>query len=268
VDDVPAVFESGAGKIIASGRSSEVREVQLGSGPGARTVFIKKYWVSQWTQLWKGMFRGTFFGRSKVRREFLNLARLRFWDFDAPVPVAYGEERVAGWLTRSFLISEGVPAATTLQVFIREHASTSPGQEERAWRRELIGNLAEYTRRLHQHRFVHHDYFWRNILLSGSGLRHFFLIDAHKGRRWFPGEQPWARARDLAALDAPAPVFFRRTERLRFLLLYLGKRRLDPRVKALVRRILRLAEPTRAKQVLRACAGGVTSFVYAGTGLG
>ena len=39
-----------------------------------------------------GALRGTFFGRSKARREFRNLWRLRRWGLDAPAPVAFGEE--------------------------------------------------------------------------------------------------------------------------------------------------------------------------------
>jgi len=104
---------------------------------------------------------------------------------------------------------------------------------------------------------VHHDYFWRNILLSGSGLTRFFLIDAHKGRCWFPWEEVRARARDLAALQAPAPRFFRRTEMMRFFLLYRNHSRLDTRDKELLRLTLRLAGPMREKQLRRALGGSV-----------
>lgn len=253
LDQVARVYELEAGKVVTRTSSTEVRQVDLGAGPDARTVFIKKYWVNRASQLWKGMFRGTFFGLSKARREFENLKRLRGWQLDAPTPVAYGEERAAGWLTRSFLISEAVPQVVPLHVFIRERtaASGALALSSGCWRRELIRNLAEYTRLMHERRFVHHDYFWRNILLSGADLGHFFLIDSHKGRSWYPGEEKRARAKDLATLDAPAPAFFRRTERLRFFLCYLGRARLDAPAKSLLRLTLRLAEPMREKQLRR-----------------
>ena len=123
-------------------------------------------------------------------------------------------------------------------------------------RRTLVENLAAYTRRLHERHFVHHDYFWRNILLTGRSLEHFFLIDAHKGRTWRTWEERRARARDLAALDAPAPHFFRRSERLRFFLLYRGRRTLDSADKALLRQTLRLAEPMRERQLRRVLGQG------------
>jgi tRNA A-37 threonylcarbamoyl transferase component Bud32 len=251
LDTVEGVYRLGSGQVVTHSGSTEVRRVDVGSGADTRTIFIKKYWITKPSQLWSGMFRGTFFGRSKARREYHNLARLRAWGLDAPEPVAYGEERLARWLMRSYLISHGVPQPVPLQVFIGSHLAALPPKEARASRRELVENLADYTRRLHEHRFVHHDYFWRNILISGHDLRRFHLIDAHKGRLWLPGEDPGARARDLAALDAPAAHYFRRSERLRFFLRYLGQPKLRARDKELLRQTLHLAAPMREKQLRR-----------------
>lgn len=259
--DLEAVYRCAAGDVYVESRSVEVRAVPIGAGlpigtgPASRQVFIKKYWVHRAAQLWSGMFRGTFFGVSKARQEFENLRRLREWQLDAPQPVAFGEERWAGWLLRSFLISEAVPSALPLHLYIRDHLPRLKPEEAHRQRAELITNLAAATRRMHAQRFVHHDYFWRNILLAGTDIRHFFVIDAHKGRRWYPGEAASACARDLAALDAPAPRYFRRSERLRFFLLYCGRRRLDCATKRLLRRALRLAEPLREKQLHRVLRG-------------
>jgi len=211
LDSVQAAYAVLAGETITRSGSSEVRRLELSDGRERRVVFLKKYWANNFRQAWKGALRGAFFGRSKVRREFENLARLRAWGL-------------------------------------------SP-EEQRRQRRELIESLARMVRRLHAHGFVHHDLFWRNILLSGRKLDRFYLIDAHKGRRWFPLTGPLARARDLAALDAPAPGWFRRSERLRFLLRYLEKPRLDSAGRRLARRILRLAEPLRAKERRRVLEG-------------
>lgn len=255
---VEGVYRSAAGDIITQSGSTEVRRVVpgTGTGTGATALFIKKYWISRPQQLWSGMFRGTLFGCPKARREFQNLAMLRTMGLDAPEPVAYGEERKAGWLVRSYLISRGIPAPTPLHEYIRDYLPTLNGDLRSEARRTLVENLAAYTRRLHERHFVHHDYFWRNILLSGRSLEHFFLIDAHKGRRWNPWSDSKARTSDLAALDAPAPHFFRRSERLRFFLLYRGHRTLDDADKALLRQTLRLAEPMRERQLRRALGQG------------
>ncbi len=256
LDTVESVFQLAAGDVITHSGSTEVRRVVLTSVDGERTLFIKKYWVSRPAQLWSGMFRGTFFGCPKVRREFRNLEFLRAAGLDAPPAVAFGEERHAGWLSRSFLISESVADPTPLDAFICDVLPGLPKEEQRRVRRELIEKLARYTRRLHERRFVHHDYFWRNILLSGGSLEHFFLIDAHKGRAWRHGGENQARTSDLAALDSPAPHFFRRTERLRFFLLYRDHPRLNENDKALLRRALGLAMPMRVKQLRRVMAAG------------
>src|SRR5262245_47597338 len=98
LEDISAIYEFNGGKVVTRSRSSEVREVLLGTGAETRTIYIKKYWIERWEQLWKGMLRGVFLGTGKARREYENLQRLRDWNLDAPAPIAYGEERVAGWL--------------------------------------------------------------------------------------------------------------------------------------------------------------------------
>jgi tRNA A-37 threonylcarbamoyl transferase component Bud32 len=134
-----------------------------------------------------------------------------------------------------------------LDVFIRDRLPQLPG----GTRRELLQRLAEYVRRLHGHRFEHHDLYWRNIILQDGGLARFFLIDAHKGRQCSVATELAGRAQDLATLDAAAPRYFRRTERLGFLLRYLGRKKLLEEDKPFVRRILAVAGPMRQRQLNR-----------------
>jgi tRNA A-37 threonylcarbamoyl transferase component Bud32 len=251
LDSVEGVYALSGGTVIKGGRATELCRVELLEAERRRVLFVKKYRYLTSKERWSGFYRGTFLGISKVRREFENLARLRQWGLDAPAAVAYGEERRGHWLHRSFLISEGVRDPFSLDLFIRDCLPSLARDERRRLRTELIERLADYTRRMHEHRFVHHDYFWRNILLSGGALTHFFLIDSHKGRCWKPWLETRSRAKDLATLDAPAPGFFRRTERLRFFLRYRGHAKLAPDDKKLIRLVLRLAEPMRVTQVRR-----------------
>jgi tRNA A-37 threonylcarbamoyl transferase component Bud32 len=230
---------------------------QNGSMP-ASTWFVKEYMVTESHQLWSGFFRGTFLGTSKVRREFDNLARLRTWDLDAPAPVACAEQRRCGWLIHSWLLTEAVPQAVSLDLFIRDTLANRRDARSSSSikpRRELIDSLADSVRRLHAHRFVHGDLFWRNILLTQDAPGRYFLIDAHAGRVWHCRANHH-RARDLATLDAPAPSFFRRSERLRFFLRYLGHSRLSRADKALLARVLRYAAPQRERQLARLTRAG------------
>jgi hypothetical protein len=250
---VEAVYQLREGTILKAGAATELRRVEFSHEGQTRVLYIKKYWYPTSRLRWSGFYRGTFFGMSKVRREYENLARLRVWGLDAPAPVAYGEERRNRWLYRSYLISEGVPWPLPLDLFIRDVLPTMPAPERQRQQTELLQRLADYTRRMHEHRFVHHDYFWRNILLSGKSLSHFFLIDSHKGRCWHSWAEFDGWAKDLATLDSPAPWFFRRSERLRFFLRYREHRRLTTGDKDLVRLILRLAKPLRTSQLNRVC---------------
>lgn len=251
LETVAAVYDRKDGETVTRSGSTEVRRIQLGDGSETRTLFIKKYWISRNAQIWSGLFRGVFFGQSKARREFMNLGRLRKWGLDAPAPVAFGEERRAGCVVRSFLISEGVRDPMPLDRFIRDWLPAQSLGQQRALRRELINKLAAYTRRMHEHHFVHHDYFWRNIILSGPTLKQFNLIDAHKGRVWPAWSEQHSRAKDLAALDSAAPHFFRRTERLGFLHACLGRKKLTPQDKDFVRLVLKIATPMRERQLRR-----------------
>jgi hypothetical protein len=255
---VEAVYRLASGSAITQSGTTEVRRVVLSSAAGEQIVFIKKYWITHPRQLWSGMLRGNFLGCPKVRREYLNLEWLRATGLDAPAPVAFGEERRRGWLIRSYLISAGVPEPLPLHEYIRDRLPLLPPDRQKPVRQSLITRLADYTRHLHEHRFVHHDYFWRNILLSRESREHFYLIDAHKGRTWQPWNDQASRSADLAALDAPAPHFFRRSERLRFFLHYLGQPRLNAAAKKLLLRTLAKAEPMRERQLRRVFGKGRT----------
>src|SRR5438046_1917510 len=107
IDSVAAVYALDGGQVFTKSGTTEVR--RLGD------LFIKKYWVTRPNQILSGATRGALFGKSKVRREFENLAWLRAHGFDAPAPVAYGEERRAGCLVRSCLVSEAVEGSSVDQ---------------------------------------------------------------------------------------------------------------------------------------------------------
>jgi tRNA A-37 threonylcarbamoyl transferase component Bud32 len=220
----------------------------LRDGNERRIVYVKKYWFLRPSRLWKSMLRGTFLRRSKVKREYDFLLQLAQSGLEAAVPIAWGEQRIARWLLRSFLVTEGIPGPMPMDEFIAQTLPAMPDAERRRARRELLRTLAQSTRRFHDHGFVHHDLYWRNIILSEGGMDRFFIIDAPKGRRCRPWENLGCRAKDLATLDAPAPLFFRRTERLRFVLSYSGANRLTPATKQFIKMILRRAEPERERQ--------------------
>lgn len=252
LDTVAGVYRCTLGTVVAGSGTTETRQLELKGDSQSRPVYVKKYWYPTFWRRLRAVGRGTLMGSTKVRREYDNLLQLRAWGLDAPHPIAWGEERTVGWLSRSLLITESVPSPVPLHEYLSHVLPAIPLQARASKRRELIQNLARYTQRLHHHQFAHHDLFWRNIILSGASLEKFFLIDAHKGGCWKPNRERHDRAQDLACLDAAAPWFFQRSERLRFYLVYAAKTKLERSDKEFLRRVLDLADPMRPKQVRRA----------------
>ncbi|WP_300454420.1 lipopolysaccharide kinase InaA family protein [Accumulibacter sp.] len=249
LDTFDAAFGCAQGTVVRRSGSSEVRRVEVEVEGAPRVLFLKKSWVTRWAELRSRVFRGRLFGASPVRREFANLAWLHEWRLSEAAPVAFGEERRAGWLWRSFLMSTGVAEPMPVDAFIRDVLPRLGEAERQVRRGELLRQVARLVHAMHARRFTHGDLYWRNLVIAQQNLARISLIDVPRGRRHRREPGVRARAQDLAALDAPAPWFFRRTERLRFLLDYRQTRRLDAGGKALIRQVLELAAPMRRKQL-------------------
>ncbi|MDC0068706.1 lipopolysaccharide kinase InaA family protein [Gammaproteobacteria bacterium] len=240
------------GVLVESANGSEVWRVSVfDSGGVERVLYLKKYFVHNFKRLRSEFLKGAFFGRSKAKREFDNLERLRGFDIDVTSPVAFGEERSLGRLTRCFLMTEEVPESRNLDEVLMKELPAMPAKLAKSARQALIVRLAEATRKMHRNGFVHRGFFFRNILISGNRFNRIFVFDAPRGRKW-PG---WLLGRkpekDLATIDSAATVFFRQTERLRFYLKYYEIERLTPKHKLNIARILERAEPLRARQIRR-----------------
>ena len=211
-------------------RKMTVQRITIPARDGDMDAFFKLYHHRE--SGWSFWMRA-----SKARREFHNYAAFERLGLPAADRIACGEERNAfGILQRAFIITRAVPDATELDDYFQ---SKPPSAE----RRHILRELAGIVRRLHSAHFYYCDLVWRNILVSNpprvtpakgsdAGPR-LFLIDCPRG-----GFARFGRARkqlrDLASLDKTAAHLCSRTERLRFLLAYLGQRRLDDEGRALV----------------------------------
>jgi hypothetical protein len=195
----------------ASGRS-RVSEVRVPHAGATAHLFIKTY---HYPGLWRIR---TFFIPARVRREYENLLGLSKLGMRVPRPVAYGESRWFGFLTRSFLATEAIENAIDLRELA---AGTSkapfplPGRRER---RELISAFAHALRRCHDAEWFLHTAFFKNLLLSrGPSGYVLWVIDVPFARIWrnrlMPGQ---AKVRDFACLAKGAVKLLTRAERMRF----------------------------------------------------
>jgi tRNA A-37 threonylcarbamoyl transferase component Bud32 len=203
-----------------------VKRVQVPAPEGGIDAFFKLYHHQQ--SGWAFWFRP-----SKARCEFENYAVFERLGIPSAERIACGEERnLFGLLRRAFILTREVPQATELDKFIK----TNPPL---AQRRRLARELAGLARRLHEAGFYHGDFVWRNVLVSleQPDAPRLFLIDCPRGFLARP-ERERERLRDLASLDKAAVKLSSRSERLRFLLAYLGKEKLDEEARALAQACL------------------------------
>ena len=206
-------------------RKMTVQRVTVPTPDGGVDAFFKLYHLR--ASGWRFWMRA-----SKARCEFQNYQTFARLGVPAAESIACGEERGRwGQLLRAFIITRTVPEACELDDFFQ--SGPPPAQRDQI-RREL----AEAVRRLHAARFYYYDLVWRNILVSrvGGGAK-LFLIDCPRGGTAWLGRGR-KQLRDLASLDKSASRFCSRTERLRFLLGYLGKSRPDAESRALARACL------------------------------
>jgi hypothetical protein len=77
------------GVLVESANGSEVWRISITDSAGVeRVLYLKKYLIYNSRRLRSEFLKGAFFGRSKARREFGNLERLRGFEIDVTAPVA------------------------------------------------------------------------------------------------------------------------------------------------------------------------------------
>lgn len=150
--------------------------------------------------------------------------------------VAHGIEKKNFRTQRGALITANVENTRNL----KETAETSHELfRNRSWRRSIINQLADITRRLHSQKFCHNDFQWRNILISQD--RHspqIFLIDCPFGRNFSWPFLNYRKIKDLGSLDEQASIHLSRTDRLRFYKRYQDIERLGKADKKIIRAML------------------------------
>ena len=206
------------------------KQVQLSDG-SSLPVFYKQYEFarSSWRYLWRA---------SKARCEFQSYGVFEQFGIPCAERIACGEQRDwLGRLCRAFIVTKALPNAGNLVEFVQKFCPGRATAELRRMRARLLDQLAVLTRRMHLAKFFHHDLVWRNILVEfAPNEPKLWFIDCPRGQfdRWSP-LQHRRRLKDLGSLDKSAAKYCSWTERLRFVKLYLGKKRLDAATKQLVR---------------------------------
>lgn len=163
-------------------------------------------------------------GEPTFAAEMRNLLALRQAQVPTLEPVYYAQRKVDGkW--RAMLVTRELVGFTPLHEWVQRWQE-SGWYTTRGLRQRVIDHGAPLLRRMHRTGHVHNALHPKHVFLAidDAGMVQMRLIDLEKMRR-----QPWvARAalRDLDSLNRRSRGWSR-TDRLRFLLRYLGQPRLD-----------------------------------------
>jgi heptose I phosphotransferase len=217
-------------------------ELENGGAPAA--VFVKRYGRTPLgTQL--DRMRRQAATRSRAWWEYRQSERLAAARIPVPPAVGFVEEMRGTFERRSAVLLAEVSGDGFDRVWARACAQNAPVTRDLA-RLDLTMRLGRFIAAFHGTGFCHRDLYLCHVFadLDPSGARppEFHLIDLARTFR-----PRWRRTRwiikDLSQLDASArQIGATRSDRLRFLLAYLGLQRGAPRARWYVRRIVRKSD--------------------------
>ena len=180
------------------GRSTARVHFHTGEGPLA--VYLKRHYRLPWRSRLAALVHPG--GRhSPAKAEWANLERARALGIDVPEVVAAGE-RIGPWgELQSFLMVAELTGCLPLHEAIPLLAARLDRDSFGRLKRELIGEMAEITARLHQARVFHKDLYLCHFYLDMGepGRCRLSLIDLHRlAEHRLTGA--WWRWKDLGQL--------------------------------------------------------------------
>lgn len=198
-------------------RAKEGRRT-IGFRRGGRDFFIKQHRGIGWGAILRELveLRKPVLG---ARDEYVALAALARAGIGAPVPVAFGQRGQDPATLQSFVVTQSLGDAVTLEDLTLDWRAAPPALREK-WR--LIGATGEIARRMHGIGLNHRDFYLCHILQDRAGDR-FYLLDLHRAQIRTAVPRRWL-VKDLAGLLMSAlEIGLTRRDRLRFVQAYTGK---------------------------------------------
>lgn len=175
--------------------------------------------------------------KSKARREWENLQRFKAWGLPVAEVVACGEESRWSRPRRGALVTAEIENSKDL-AWLADH--DSPLLQQPQWVNNVSRQVAEASAVMHQHSFAHNDWKWRNILVSGSEQDpRICMIDCPAGTFWWGPFFEYRRIKDIACLDKIARRTLTIKQRIRFYQQYQSVKKLTPKHRRDIAKILR-----------------------------
>ncbi len=153
--------------------------------------------------------------------EFEQTSYLAEAGINTPKIVSFGQEWGIFFEKRSFIITEKVPNAESLERRLPSFFNGSAQRENLKSRRNFIKGLAGFVKKLHETGYRHRDLYFSHIFYSDNG--DFCLIDLARTFKPIILHRRF-QIKDIAQLYYSAPAkYFSNTDRLRFYLSYIGR---------------------------------------------
>ncbi len=223
-------------------------ELPLPEG-GSHTVFLKRQ-ENHKTFSWKHPIAGI----PTFEREFQRIMHFRRCGIPTLEPVFFAVRRHAGG-HRAILATAALTGFISLDDRVRQWVNN--GAPPRAVRQRFMHAVADLLRRMHAHRMQHNCFFPKHVFtrLNEDGSVDARVIDLEKSRWQF--SRRTCALRDLYSL-ALGSLAWSKTDRLRFLMAYLGTERLAPEAKSLWREIS--AHATQKNRINAKSTGAAGKF--------
>ena len=158
---------------------------------------------------------------------------------DVPRTISYGQQWGLFFEKRSFIITEEIPNAVSLERKLPRYFDQPGSVEDIRGARAFIGRAADFIRSFHNSGFRHRDLYLCHIFYNDNNK--FYLIDlARVFKPLILCER--FRIKDIAQIHYSAPAgYFSNTDRLRFYLEYAGRDKLNGQDKKFIRKVTRKA---------------------------
>ncbi len=233
---INSVFSFDDGQNLTKKNLADYRtRIKFQIGEPARTLFLKRYqnppldiqldrWLCNHGPVTCGLFETK--AAKILTAAGVNTAKI----------IAYGQQTNLLFENSSFVITEQVPAASSLEQKLPRYFDGPTTGKNLAARRQFIDELAQFIKTFHNTGFCHRDLYLCHIFCDDN--ERLTLIDLARafqprlfGQRF--------RIKDIAQLYYSAPAkYFSRTDRLRFYITYRGRKKLTAADKTFIRQVI------------------------------
>jgi heptosyltransferase-2 len=224
---------------LASYRSRLQFEINFPEPSSSTTVFMKRYDcppVKVQLRNWLSHHNN----KSEALRELDAVNKLTERGINTPQVIAYGEQRNAFFETRSFIITEKIPKAESLERKLPDCFEAPATIERLKQQRNFVTQIATFIKKFHETNYRHRDLYLSHIFYGESGK--FYLIDLARVFKPILMRKRF-QIKDIAQIYYSAPgTRFSKTDRMRFYMTYVGQSKLRRKDKVFIRKVMNKAE--------------------------